>query len=288
MVIEKPRISSKISAESTPRPRKNPVSFGAKCDVYPSGIHVKSHLLPQTGAGANVSGRDCPHGGYSNTMKISKQSLEEQAANYLREQILAGDYRSGDKLVESSLAKTLDLSRTTVRMALNTLASEGLISQKPYAGWQVITMDDNDLWEIYHLRVALESQAARMAAERITQEKRDRLIAFFNGYLALCERDDADIDEVSQQDLELHRLIVDLSESQRLAKMYNMVANQMIIYMQMTHYDYSIRDSALSHKTLVDAICEGDVEQAGVLARENISTFTELGHKLKRQQSAHK
>ncbi|WP_211829705.1 GntR family transcriptional regulator [Kistimonas asteriae] len=85
-------------------------------------------------------------------MKISKQSLEEQAANYLREQILAGDYRSGDKLVESSLAKTLDLSRTTVRMALNTLASEGLISQKPYAGWQVITMDDNDLWEIYHLR----------------------------------------------------------------------------------------------------------------------------------------
>jgi len=219
-------------------------------------------------------------------MKISKQSLEEQAANYLREQILAGDYRSGDKLVESSLAKTLDLSRTTVRMALNTLASEGLISQKPYAGWQVITMDDNDLWEIYHLRVALESQAARMAAERITLEKCDRLMSFFNGYLALCERDDADVDEVSQQDLELHRLIVDLSESHRLAKMYNMVANQMIIYMQMTHYDYSIRDSALSHQTLVDAICKGDVEQAGVLARENISTFTELGHKLKRQQQA--
>lgn len=219
-------------------------------------------------------------------MKISKQSLEEQAANYLREKILSGDFRSGDKLVESTLAKSLELSRTTVRMALNTLASEGLISQKPYVGWQVITMDDNDLWEIYHLRIALESQAAKMAAERITPQKCDRLYAFFNRYLAFCEQDNVDITRISRQDLDLHRLIVDLSGSQRLAKMYNMVANQMIIYMHMTHYDYCIRDSARSHQTLVEAIVQGDIEKAGVLARENISTFTELGEKLKRQQLA--
>ncbi len=219
-------------------------------------------------------------------MKISKQSLEEQAANYLREQILAGVYTSGDKLVESSLAKTLELSRTTVRMALNTLASEGLISQKPYAGWQVITMDEDDLWEIYHLRVALEGQAAEMAAEKIDDEKRSRLIHFFNGYVELCQRDDVDINEVSHRDLELHKLIVDLSESRRLARMYNTVANQLMIYMHMTHYDYSIKDSAISHQPLVKAICDGNGELAGQLARENISTFTELGHKLKCQKLA--
>lgn len=104
-------------------------------------------------------------------MKISKQSLEEQAADFLRQQILAGHYVSGDKLTESTLAKDLELSRTTVRMALNTLASEGLVSQKPYAGWSVTTLTDHDIWEIYHLRVALESQAAQMAAETITPEK---------------------------------------------------------------------------------------------------------------------
>ncbi len=57
-------------------------------------------------------------------MKIVKQSLEEQAAGYLRELILSGKYGMGEKLVESSLAKDLELSRSTVRMALNTLAHE--------------------------------------------------------------------------------------------------------------------------------------------------------------------
>ena len=123
-------------------------------------------------------------------MKISKQSLEEQAANYLRKQILDGIYKSGDKLVESGLAKSLELSRTTVRMALNTLANEGLVYQKPYAGWQVITMNDDDLWELYHLRVALESQSAEMAAERINDEKRACLWEYTNEFMALCERDD--------------------------------------------------------------------------------------------------
>ncbi len=214
-------------------------------------------------------------------MKISKQSLEEQAANFLREQILSGVYTSGDKLVESSLAKSLELSRTTVRMALNTLASEGLITQKPYTGWQVITMEDSDLWEIYHLRVALETQSAKMAAEKIDDEKRDTLKEFMKGFLELCEQPGVDINQISHRDLELHKLIVKLSGSERVAKMYNTVANQMVIYMHMTHLDYSIHDSAQSHVPLVEAICNGDIELAGQHAKENISTFSELCHKLK-------
>ena len=214
-------------------------------------------------------------------MKFSKQSLEEQAANYLRDQILSGVYTSGDKLVESSLAKSLELSRTTVRMALNTLANEGLVTQKPYAGWQVITMEDEDLWEIYHLRVALETQSAKMAAEKIDDEKRKSLRGFMQGFLELCEQPDVDINQISHRDLELHKLIVSLSDSKRVTKMYNTVANQMVIYMHMTHLDYSIHDSALSHMPLVDAICDGDIELAGKHAKGNISTFSEICHKLK-------
>lgn len=215
-------------------------------------------------------------------MKICKQSLEEQAANYLREQILSGEYRSGDKLVESSLAKDLGLSRTTIRMALNSLSSEGLIALKPYAGWQVITMDDNDLWEIYHLRVALESEAAKMAAEKITEEKKNRLLDFQRQFEQLCQQDDADITQISRMDFALHTLIVKLSDSPRLMRMYQMVANQLIIYMHATHYDYEITNSALSHRPLVLAICEGHAELAEQMARENITTFTVIGERLKR------
>ncbi|GAL04621.1 propionate catabolism operon transcriptional regulator of GntR family [Photobacterium aphoticum] len=57
-------------------------------------------------------------------MKINKQSLEEQATDYLRQQIVNGDMAQGEKIVESTLAKDLELSRSTVRMALNSLAHE--------------------------------------------------------------------------------------------------------------------------------------------------------------------
>lgn len=64
-------------------------------------------------------------------MTISKESLESQATRYLRERILDGTLALGEKLVESALSKQLDLSRSTVRMALNSLVHEGLVVQKP-------------------------------------------------------------------------------------------------------------------------------------------------------------
>ena len=57
-------------------------------------------------------------------MIINKQSLEEQATDYLREKIVNGEMEQGEKIVESTLAKDLELSRSTVRMALNTLSHE--------------------------------------------------------------------------------------------------------------------------------------------------------------------
>lgn len=214
-------------------------------------------------------------------MKFSKQSLEEQAVEYLREKIISGVYGVGEKLVESTLSKDLELSRTTIRMALNTLANEGLVIQKPYAGWRVVSFSEDDLWEIYHLRVAFESQAAEMLAERITDEKREKLKAFFEQYVALCESDNVCLNDICQFDLKLHQLIVVLSGSQRLARMYNSVLNQLLMFIHMTHFDFDAKESANSHTSLVEAICKGQPALAGKLAKENITTFTELGKKLK-------
>ena len=198
----------------------------------------------------------------------------------MREKILAGEYVSGEKLVESSLARNLELSRTTVRMALNTLANEGLIHQRPYAGWEVMTMND-DLWEIYHLRVALEGQAASMAAERIDDEKRAKLKTLADKFCAICQQQGVTLTEVVQCDMELHRLIVELTGSKRLARFYNTVSNQLMIHMHYTHYDFDIKESGHSHVPLIEAICVGDSRKAEELAKGNIGTFTEVCSKLK-------
>ncbi len=218
-------------------------------------------------------------------MKINKQSLEEQAADFLRQQILAGKFVSGDKLTESTLAKDLDLSRTTIRMALNTLSSEGLVHQKPYAGWSVTTLSEHDIWEIYHLRVALESQGAMMAAETITPEKEARLRKELEIFQEICKQENVSLTEVTFYDFELHKLIIELSESERLGKIYKSVINQLAIYIRITHFDFDLEDSANTHLGLVNAICAGEPEKARKLAIENISTFTEMGHKLKHEHT---
>ncbi|MCG7587376.1 GntR family transcriptional regulator [Photobacterium proteolyticum] len=216
-------------------------------------------------------------------MKIVKQSLEEQAAGYLRELILSGKYGMGEKLVESALAKDLELSRSTVRMALNTLAHEGLVVQKPYVGWQVINITENDLWELYHLRVALETRSAWLAAEHITEEGKTRLHDLMDYYLQVGRSEGVTCLQISKLELELHTLIIELSGNMRLHQIYRNVANQMLIYFNIDHASYDPEESALSHLPLVEAICAGESGKALKLAEENITVYSVIGHKFREQ-----
>ncbi|MGS0728828.1 GntR family transcriptional regulator, partial [Shewanella sp. 0m-11] len=143
-------------------------------------------------------------------MKIIKESLESQATRYLRTHILEGHIKLGEKLVESALAKQLELSRSTVRMALNSLVNEGLVIQKPYSGWQVVEINQQDLWELYHLRVALEGEAAAMAAKWACADDKARLADFFQDYQLLCLQNSDDTRRISEMDWQLHLLIIEI------------------------------------------------------------------------------
>lgn len=206
-------------------------------------------------------------------MKINKQSLEEQATEYLRAKIINGEMAQGEKIVESALAKDLELSRSTIRMALNSLSHEGLVVQKPYIGWEVISLDEDDLWELYNLRVALESQAAAMAAEKASEQEKEALRALYNQYCALCLATPNDVQAISDADFNLHKYIVAISSSKRMEKIYNQIANQLHSYLDITHQDYDLSQSGLSHKAMIDAICTGDIEKAWKEAKANITAF---------------
>ncbi|HAS62111.1 MAG TPA: GntR family transcriptional regulator [Vibrio sp.] len=217
-------------------------------------------------------------------MKINKQSLEEQAADYLRHKIVKGDMDQGEKIVESTLAKDLELSRSTVRMALNTLSHEGLVVQKPYAGWHIFSLDEDDLWELYNLRVALESQAAAMAAEKASEADKQTLRALYQEYCELCVSSPKDMQAISQADFNLHRKIVEVSGSKRMDKIYNQIANQLQSYLSITHQDYDLTQSALSHEAMIEAICAGDQEKAWLEAKANITPVTLQCQSLKDNQ----
>ena len=207
-----------------------------------------------------------------------------QAVDYLRDLILAGSYKMGEKIVESALAKELELSRSTIRMALNTLSHEGLVVQKPYVGWQVIEIDEHDVWEIYHLRIAIESRSAWLAATKIDEEGKTRLRQLINEFTEEAKNNLISTQRKSKFELEFHSLIVSLSDNGRLMEIYRKVSNQMLLFFNIDLDSYEPQSIVAAHQPLVDAICNNDPQSAAIHAEQHISTFKDVGKKLKERQ----
>jgi len=202
------------------------------------------------------------------TETINRQSLEAQAADLLRRQILGGALKAGERLLETPIAERFALSRGTIRAALRRLIEEGLVCHVPYTGYQVIDFSDQDLWELYTLRGALESLGTRLAALRIDGEGMNQLRAAFAQLQAAAQSEDHE--GADRLDRELHKLIIRLSGHERLLQHYVRVENQFRVYIALSNREVDAREICESHRELVESICAGDGERAERLARANI------------------
>src|SRR6202045_3628078 len=93
-------------------------------------------------------------------------SLHDRVIAELRQAILSGRLKPGERLVEERLADELGVSRNPVREAIRALASEGLIEVTARRGAAVATMTDQEARETIEVRALLEGQNARLAARR--------------------------------------------------------------------------------------------------------------------------
>lgn len=105
------------------------------------------------------------------------QTLREIAVDRLRSAIIAGRFRSGDRLVERVLCDQLGVSRTVVREAIRYLEAEGLVEIAPRVGPIVAPLDRDQARQIYAIRRLLEADAAADCARRIGPQDAARLRA---------------------------------------------------------------------------------------------------------------
>ncbi len=115
-------------------------------------------------------------------LKVSRQTVQLQAANKLRDAIVTGFFKPGQRLVESSLCGMMKVSRTSVREALRRLEAERLIVMVPNRGPSVANITWEEAEQIYDVRAILEGEAAARFASRATAREiaamRDALAAF--------------------------------------------------------------------------------------------------------------
>ena len=137
----------------------------------------------------------------------------------LRELVFAGELQPGKRVPEIGLAERLGVSRTPLRLALATLAHEGLLSALPGGGFVVCSFSLNDVADAIELRGVLEGTAARFAAERLGSGSELAALA------AVTEELDAVVGVPSpllerfvELNDEFHRVLVELAKSDPLTR----------------------------------------------------------------------
>jgi GntR family transcriptional regulator, rspAB operon transcriptional repressor len=202
-------------------------------------------------------------------------SLAEEAYVAIREEILRGQLRPGTPLSRRRLARDLGMSVAPVTDALRRLEEDGLVETRARAGTRVRVPSEADVRDLYELREALESQSARLFAQRATPAQRlelRRLAEQFDllfGRLATSPDDPEFRFVVHSQHVQLHMRIAESAGSRRLTQMIE--RNHVLILNWL--FDVTGRRTPLPagfHGRLAEALVSGNPEQADAAMRAHV------------------
>lgn len=184
----------------------------------------------------------------------------------IRGLIVSLGLRPGAVIDERELMQQLGLGRTPVREALRQLAQEQLVEVFPRRGMFVTGVDVRDLARISEVRAALEPEAARLAAERATDEERNEL-ADLGGQI----KRGADLMALDER---IHRSIYAAAHNHLLEKTlgeYYVLA--MRIWMIAIDRAEALEDAVEAHRDLIQAIVVGNADRAAGLMQDHVENF---------------
>jgi DNA-binding GntR family transcriptional regulator len=149
---------------------------------------------------------------------VEHVSLQERVYRELRAAIVDGTLSSGQRLIETSLATQLGVGRGSVREAIRRLAQEGLVTLTPRRGAAVADPGCDDIEDVYVIRAALESLAARLAVRRAGARQLQRLHRALDRMRRASKRQDWT--GTALADVEFHRLIVEAAGNRKLNEVF--------------------------------------------------------------------
>jgi len=197
-------------------------------------------------------------------------SFADRAYYAIRELIVTLELPPGAVVKEPDLTARLGIGRTPVREALRRLAQERLIEVYPRRGMFVTTVDVRDLARLCEVRLALEPEAARLAAERATQADLDEMNALL-----------AELDGPRRRD---HRDLIDLDERIHRA-IYHASHNPFLVETLEEYYAHALRIWMVAlartdlgaavggHHGVLEAVVSGNGARSARLMREHVESF---------------
>lgn len=190
-----------------------------------------------------------------------QRALRSEVYDALRQAIISGALKSGERVNEAEIARQMQISRAPIREAIRLLEQEGLLVSAPRRGAFVMALSRDDVEEVYTLRATIEERAIRQALPKLTPNdlaKLESLVATMK-----TAADAGDIERLLEADIQFHQTIVEAAGWPRLRRIWESLHPQTLtIYTLTTLTDWAPADHARRHIPLLAAIRSGDVDAA--------------------------
>lgn len=200
--------------------------------------------------------------------------LRDVVFNTLRQAILTGELKPGERLMEIHLADKLGVSRTPIREAIRKLELEGLVTMIPRRGAEVAQITNKSLQDVLEVRRSLDALCAELACERISESELAQL------EVACKEFEEAtytkDTRAIAAADVALHDIIIKATCNNRLVQLVNNLAEQMYRYRFEYIKDFSMHGRlVMEHQQIFEAIRSKNKETAAAAAITHIDNQME-------------
>jgi DNA-binding GntR family transcriptional regulator len=193
----------------------------------------------------------------------------ERAYNIIRKQLVEFKLRPEARINEVQLARSLGVSRTPIREALNRLASEGFVSLTPNRGFFVRSLSTEGMIDLYEIRSIIECAAFRLMCERASDEQIGRLRAYWDAIVE--DYQDHAPDVILAEDEGFHLLIAELSGNPELVS-HLAAINARIRFIRRIHIEHRTHDKRQIgfHSAIVEAALKRDVAKGVEFLRDHI------------------
>ncbi len=201
--------------------------------------------------------------------------LREVVFNNLRNAILKGQLKPGERLLENQLAEKLGVSRTPVREALRMLEQENLVELIPRRGAQVLDISADDIKNILEIRSALEVLSIRHACHNMSAEDIEEL----KKYNAIFEKafEEKNYEEVATSDEKFHDVLFRSTGNSKLVSIINNLQTQVYRYRMAYLEVYETKTAVINHhRNIIQAVEKHDDVMGANVMEEHISHQTQV------------
>jgi DNA-binding GntR family transcriptional regulator len=195
-------------------------------------------------------------------------TLREKILETIRDAIISGALKPGEKVAEPELAEKFGISRTPIREAFRQLESEGYLTVIPRKGAVVVSFSAKDVAEFYAIKSILEGYAARLACDNLTNRELDKLQSINAKLLQLA--DGSDVKHFFKIHNDFHELFIRAADNEKL---YDLIMNLVGKFQRLRVASLALPGrmhiSVQEHDKIIEAFRKKDAAQVERLVRKN-------------------